>query len=96
MITHSPLPQGFSLKSKIKIYNKKIRNLQDSIEREIVLTTNDDSDGSKNKLVSFISNEEFNNLGETEKNIQIKDIQFNNDNSITQTVTSSNNCLLII
>ena len=94
MITHSPLPQGFSLKSKIKIYNKKIRNLQDSIEREIVLTTNDDSDGSKNKLVSFISNEEFNNLGETEKNIQIKDIQFNNDNSITQTVTSSNNCLL--
>ena len=51
------------LKIVMKKSNKKIRNLQDSIEREIVLTIIDNSDGSKNKLVSSISNEEFNNLG---------------------------------
>ena len=91
MITHSPLPKDFSIKLKINVYSSKnLRILENSGEREIVLTTTDDSNGSKNTLVSFSSSEEYN----TDENVQIKEIAFNNDNSVTKTVTDNNVCTL--
>ena len=91
MITHSPLPKDFSIKLKINVYSSKnLRILDNSGEREIVLTTTDDSNGSKNTLVSFSSNQEYN----TDENVQIKEISFNNDNSVTKTVTDNNVCTL--
>ena len=87
MITHSPLPSNFSLKIKINIYQSTFRNLDSSIEREIILNTADDSNGSENKILSFTSNEEF-----TNEEIQVKEISFNNDNPVTKTVTDNNKC----
>ena len=96
MLTHSPLPKNFSLIITINIYtSERIRNLQNS-EKEVILTTNDDSDGSKNKIISFTSNERYNNEdgNKGEKNIQIKDIQFDNNNNITKKLTDNNVCSL--
>ena len=87
MITHSPLPKDFSLKLKINVYQNRLRNLE---EKEIVLSTSDDSNGSSDTIVSFTSNEEFNE----EENVQVKEINFNNVNSVTKTVTDNNVCSL--
>ena len=88
MITHSPIPKNFSLKLKINIYNSKtLRNLE---EKEIILITNEYSNGDVNKIISFTSDEEYSER----KNIQIKNIEFNNDDSLTSTVTNNNNCSL--
>ena len=89
MITHSPLPKNFSIKLKINIFQRRIRNLA-SGEREIILTTSEDSNGSKNSIISFTCDEIFNN----EDNIKVLDLSFNNDNLITNTVTKNNNCTL--
>ena len=45
MVTHSPLPKNFSIKLKINLYQSKLRSL-DGQERDIVLSTIDDSNGS--------------------------------------------------
>ena len=47
MITHSPIPKGLSLKLTI-IPSKKLRNLANPQERIIVLTTQDELNGSTN------------------------------------------------
>ena len=89
VITHSPLPKDFSIKLKINIYQRRIRNLATG-EREIILTTSEDSNGSINSIISFTSDEEFND-GD---NIKVLDILFNNDNLVTDTVTKNNNCTI--
>ena len=87
MITHSPLPKDFSIKLKINIYRNRLRNLE---EKEIVLSTNDDSNGSSDTIVSFTSEEEYTE----EENIKVKEINFNNVDSVTKTVTDNNICSL--
>ena len=78
MITYSPLPLHFSLKLKINIYkSRKIRYL-DSNERDIILNTPDDSNGSANKIIGFTSDDVFSD----DENIQVKDINFDNDNLV--------------
>ena len=90
MITYSPLPLHFSLKLKINIYkSRKIRYL-DSNERDIILNTPDDSNGSANKIIGFTSDDVFSD----DENIQVKDINFDNDNLVTKTVTNNNKCSL--
>ena len=84
MITHSPLPKNFSLKVVIMIISS-IRNLE---EKEVILTSNDDSNGSTNTFVSFSSEEEFDNSVD----VEINDISFDNGNNITKTVTHNNKC----
>ena len=92
MMTHSPLPKDFSLKTKINVYNSKsLRNLE---ETQVILTTNDDSDGSTNKIITFISEDLRNELRKIDDNIQVEDIKFNYDNPITKTVTENNFCTL--
>ena len=96
MLTHSPLPKDFTLKTLINVYTSgRLRNLQNS-EKEVILTIDNDSNGSKNQIVCFKSNEEIKNEnGNDEKiNIQIKDINFDNENTITNVVTENNNCQL--
>ena len=89
MITHSPLPKHFSLKLKINVYQNKIRNLENTQE-EIILSTDDDSNGSTNSIVSFTSNREYGD----DDNVQVEEIQFNRENSITSIVTENNICTL--
>ena len=88
MITHSPLPKDFSIKLKINVYTNRIRNLEGSGEKEVVLTANEDSNGSTNTIVSFTSNEEY----KEEENVQVKELKFNDDNLVTKTVTKNNIC----
>ena len=93
MITHAALPKDFSLKLKIDMYStKKIRNLQNSNEREVILTTTDESNGSANSIVSFTLQETYNN---EEEEIKVKNIEFNNKDSVTKTVTTNNICSLV-
>ena len=88
MITHSPLPKLFSIKLKINLYENRIRNLEGLGQREVVLTTSEDSNGSSNTILAFTSNEEYKN----EYNIQVKEINFNDNNLVTRTVTKNNKC----
>ena len=87
MLTDSPFPKNFSLKTKIVIYNspKRLRHL-DQIEKEIVLKGSDESNGNGKTIIRFISNEEF----DSNENIQIKEIVPNND-ILTKSVTENNN-----
>ena len=89
MLTHSPLPKNFSLKFKINIFSKKIRNLQNSEEKEVILVTNDDSNGSSNTIIRFSSDQEYD---DSVSNIQVNDIEFDNKNPITKVVTDNNIC----
>ena len=92
MMTHSPLPKDFSLKLTINIYNSKtLRNLE---ETQIILTTSDESDGSANKIITFVSEDLRSELRRSDDNIQIEDIKFNYDNPTTKTVTENNFCSL--
>ena len=95
MLTHSPLPKMFSLKLKINIYSSKdIRNLEES--KNITFTSNDESDGSIYKIITFISDNDMNNkIKDINTNIKVEDIYFNNDNPITKTVMEKNICSLI-
>jgi hypothetical protein len=90
MLTHSPLPKDFSIKLKINVYSSRRLRFLTSGEREIVLTTSDDSNGRDNTLIGFSSNDEYS----TGENVQVKKILFNNDNSVTSTVTTNNKCIL--
>ena len=92
MLTHSPLPQNLSLIITINLYSKNIRNLQFSEEKEVTLKLSNDSNGSKNKIVSFISNEKINNDSNEEKNVKIKDIKFNEEDYISKTIIDNNIC----
>jgi hypothetical protein len=58
--------------------------------KEVILITSDDSDGSSNKLIKFESKE--NVISQNQENIQIEDITFNNDDETTSTVSKNNNC----
>ena len=90
MTTQSTLPEGFSLKIKINISsNNVLRRLEEEV---ISLTFNNEYSGSS--VVSFISNEPVINDGELNKNIQIKDIGFNNDDSTTNSIVGNNYCFL--
>lgn len=92
MITHSALPKDFSLKLKINILTaKSSRNLEDAEEKEIILTTQDETNGSTNSIVGFYSEQMFENEDEE---IKVNQINFNSGNSVTQTVLSKNNCSL--
>jgi hypothetical protein len=86
MLTDSPFPKNFSLKTKI-VYNspKRLRHL-DQVEKEIVLKASDESNGNGKTIIRFISDEEFDTNGK----IQIKEIVSNND-KLTNSVTENNN-----
>ena len=89
MLTHSPLPKNFTLIVTINVYmSGRFRYLQNT-EKNISLTIDNDSNGSKNTIVSFISNEEFKN-----KDVQIKNMDFDNQNSVTNEVTHTSSCSL--
>ena len=93
MMTHSPFPKDVKLKIKIDIYkNKKIRNLEGPEEREFEFSNNVDSDGSTNKIIPFISREELNDGEGVEEDAIVKDMQFDNGSSNTQTLTENNVC----
>jgi len=86
MLTDSPFPKDFSLKTKIVINNtpKRLRHL-DQLEKEIVLRASDDSNGDGKTIIRFISDEKF----DTNENIQLKEIVPNDDN-LTKSVTENN------
>ena len=90
MITHSPLPNLFSLKLKINKYTIQNRNLEGESEIEVILTTNEDSNGINNKIIDFTSNIEYLN-----EDVEIKEIDFDSTSTITSTVTEHNECSLI-
>ena len=92
-MTHSPLPKSFSLKITIVIYSSK--NLRHLEEREIVVTTNEDSDGSENKMLTFSSDSLEGQISDTDE-IRITDMKTNdNDNDYTtKAVTDNNICSL--
>jgi hypothetical protein len=93
MLTHSPLPKNFSLLLKIHRYNQTVRNLQGQEENdevkdeEIILTTKDDSNGTKNRIISFSSEKKFNE----DENVKIKELNYNEkDKGITNDVVKNN------
>jgi len=84
------LPKLFSLKLTINVYTSNTLRVLDNNERQVELVTNDDSNGSEDTVVSFTSSETYS----SGQNIQIKNIDFNNGNTVTRTVTNSNDCIL--
>ena len=91
MLTDSPFPKNFSLKTKIVVvYNniKRLRHL-DQVEKEIVLKASDDSNGNSKTIIRFISDEEFDN----NENIQVKEIVPNND-KLTNSVIQNNTFII--
>ena len=92
MYTYSPLPKDFSLKLKLSTYTNSdnLRILEES--KNIVFTTNEDSDGSENKIITFISDNLSNDLKDTNTEVKIEDIKFNNDNPTTKIVIDKNAC----
>ena len=94
-MTNSPLPKNFALKLKLNIYSSKnIRNLDET--KVISFVSNDDSDGTKYKIIPFIS-EDINSYEMEDNNINIKveDIKFDNDNPTIKIITEKNKCSLI-
>ena len=90
MTTQSTIPEGFSLKLKINVSsNNVLRHLE---EKVISLTFSNEYTGSS--VVSFISNEPVITDGEQNKNIQIKDIGFNSEDSTTNSIVGNNYCFL--
>ena len=89
MITHSPIPKNFCLKLKIRVYKNNVRILDTSEERIIILRTSDDSNGSKNTIITFTSTDVY---GEDE-DVEVQSIDFNGD-SVTKEVTDNNYCSL--
>ena len=93
ILTHSPLPKYFSLILKINRYNQVVRNLQsqgenDEIkEEDVILTTKDDSNGTKNRIISFSSEKKFNE----DEHVKIKELNYSqNDNGVTYDVVKNN------
>ena len=79
IVTHSPLPQDFSLKLNInKNTSKNARILSDE-SMNIVLKNEDESNGSTNSIIGFYSDE--NTIFNTGEEIQVNEISFNNDDS---------------
>ena len=92
IVTHSPLPQDFSLKLNInKKTSKNARILSDE-SMNIVLKNEDESNGSINSIIGFYSDE--NTIFNTGEEIQVNEISFNNDDSNTNKITSKNDCIL--
>ena len=94
IVTHSPLPQDFSLKLNININKKTSQNariLSDG-SINIVLKNEDESNGSTNSIIGFYSDE--NTIFNTGEEIQVNEISFNNDDSNTNKITSKNDCIL--
>ena len=96
MLTHSPLPKNFSIKLKIQRYNLTVRNLQgqgtEEVEEEIILTTNDDSNGIKNNIISFSSDKIFHE----NEHAQIKELNYSKDDTgITHDVVENNHVSII-
>jgi len=95
MMTHSPLPKRFQLKLTIDIYSsKKIKNLEESEKRVVNFIVNEDSDGTTNKIITFTSDTVLNEDEDIEKNALIEDVQFNNDDERTKSITDNNNCII--
>ena len=59
-------------------------------EIEVILTTNEDSNGINNKIIDFTSNIEYLN-----EDVEIKEIDFDSTSTTTSTVTEHNECSLI-
>jgi hypothetical protein len=56
-------------------------------DEEIILTTKDDSNGTKNRIISFSSEKKFNE----DENVKIKELNYNeNDKGITNDVVKNN------
>ena len=95
MMTHSPLPKNFQLKLRVDIYStKKTKNLKESEKRVINFITNEDSDGTTNKVITFASDTELNEDENIEQNAVIEEIQFNNDDERTKSIVENNNSIL--
>ena len=90
MLTHSPLPKKFALKVLIIIFTS-IRNLENSEEKEVILTNSDGINGINNTLVSFSSEEEYDS---SISSIEIRDINFDNENNVTKIVIDNNKCFI--
>ena len=96
MMTHSPLPKNIQIKISIDISTtNKSNNMKETEKREINFITNEDSDGSINKIITFTSDVELNDNEDVEQNAIAQDMQFNNDDIITKTITDNNNCIII-
>ena len=93
IMTHSPLPKPFSFKLLVKIYNSK--NLRYLEEKQIIVTSNYDSNSSKNKIITFTSGNLKDELNiADDDNIQIVDIGFNDNDPTTKIVIDNNECSL--
>ena len=90
MLTHSPIPKNFSLIFKIIIFSSRLRNLGD-LEKNVTLTNTDDSNGESNSLISFTSDEEYD---DSVSYIKIDDIQLDNENTVTKAVEENNICMI--
>ena len=93
MITHSPLPKHFSLKLKVNIDSskKKIRNLE---EKEVILTNTEGSNGNVDTIVSFYSFDDDGQYNNDNDNIQVKTINYNDQDSTTKEVTDNSDFTL--
>ena len=93
MITHSPLPKDFSLKLKVNIVSskKKIRNLE---EKEVILTNTDGSNGNTDTIVSFYSSDDDEQYSDDNDNIQVKEMNYNAQDSTTKEVTDNSDFTL--
>lgn len=60
--------------------------------KNITLTTNEDSDGTENKIIEFISDDLSDDMNDTNQEIKIEEIQFNVDSPTTKNVVENNNC----
>jgi len=90
MVISLAFPKELSLITKISKYNANTRRNLQKKEEEIILKTSDDSDGSSNKLIKFESEQEI--ISQSQENIQIKEIAFNNDDETTSAISKHNNC----
>ena len=96
MMTHSPLPKNIQIKLKVLVYSTtKTRNLDTSEERDFTFITSDESDGTLNKKITFVSEEELNDGEDIVNNAKMEDMQFNTGDTLTKTITEKNNCKLI-
>jgi hypothetical protein len=89
------LPKNLQLKLKIDIYStQKTKNLEESETRIINFITNEDSDGTTNKVITFTSDTELNDDENIEQNAIIEEMQFNSDDERTKSIIENNNCIL--
>ena len=69
--------------------------MKETEKREINSITNEDSDGSINKIITFTSDIELNDNEDVEQNAIVQDMQFNNDEIATKAITKNNNFNII-